>query len=225
MSKARKEIEASLAKVQGRLEAALEEAGRPAGSCRIVAVTKRQPAARIEAALEIGMRRFGENVVQEAESRWPALRERFDDIELHFIGRLQSNKVKNAVALFDVIETLDRAKLARRIAREMKRTGRKPRLFIQVNTGGEPQKGGISGEGLPELLSLCREELGLEIEGLMCLPPADEDPAPHFAALRELAGKHDVFSLSMGMSGDYETAAKMGAAFVRIGTAIFGPRP
>ena len=217
-------IEANLASAKKRLEQALEDAGRPPKACRIVAVTKRQANEKIDAALIAGARCFGENRVQEAKERWPERQERVSDIELHLIGRLQTNKVKEAIALFDVIETLDRPKLARALAREMERSGRRRRLFIQVNTGAEPQKGGVLPDELGGLVMLCRGELGLEIEGLMCLPPFGQDPAPHFAELRHLAAKYEISRLSMGMSDDFEIAARAGAHYVRIGTAIFGPR-
>lgn len=217
-------IEANLAAAKRRLEQALENAGRAPEACRIVAVTKRQANEKIEAALIVGARCFGENRVQEAKERWPERKERFSDIELHLIGRLQTNKVKEAIALFDVIETLDRPKLARALAREMERLGQRRRLFIQVNTGAEPQKGGVLLDELGELVMLCRGELGLEIEGLMCLPPFGQDPIPHFAELKQLAAKYNIPRLSMGMSEDFEIAAGMGAHYVRIGTAVFGPR-
>lgn len=213
-----------MAVAKRRLEQALENAGRPPEACRIVAVTKRQTNQRIDAALIAGARCFGENRVQEAKDRWPERKQRFSDIELHLIGSLQTNKVKDAIALFDVIETLDRPKLARALAREMERSGRRRRLFIQVNTGAEAQKGGVLAHELGGLVMLCRSELGLEIEGLMCLPPLGHDPAPHFAELGQLAAKHKIPRLSMGMSDDFEIAAGMGADYVRIGTAIFGPR-
>ncbi len=218
------DIKANLETVQGRLDQALGRAGRNPGACKVVAVTKRQTEAKIEAALAAGARCFGENRIQEARERWPRLKERFPDLELHLIGGLQTNKIKEAVALFDVIETVDRTKLARALAREMEDSGRKPRLFIQVNIGAEPQKGGVSPAALAGLISACRNELCLEIEGLMCLPPLDQDPAPHFSAMAQLAKTHGISKLSMGMSGDYEIAAAMGADYVRIGTAIFGPR-
>lgn len=217
-------IEANLAAAKRRLEQALENAGRAPEACRIVAVTKRQANQKIDAALIAGARCFGENRVHEAKERWLERKERFSDIELHLIGSLQTNKVKEAIALFDVIETLDRPKLARALAREMERSGRGRRLFIQVNTGAEPQKGGVLAHELGGLVMLCRGELRLEIEGLMCLPPFGQDPAPHFAELRQLAARYKIPRLSMGMSDDFEIAAGMGAHYVRIGTAIFGPR-
>lgn len=191
----------------------------------LVAVTKHVPEEAIRTALEAGQRVFGENRVQEAHAKWPALRQDFADVELHLIGPLQTNKVKQAVALFDVIETLDRVKLAEALAREIAQgTCRPPRLFVQVNTGEEPQKGGIAPAEIDGFLTLCRDRLGLGVEGLMCLPPADEEPTLHFALLHEAARRNGLLGLSMGMSADYETALAFGASHVRIGTNIFGRR-
>jgi pyridoxal phosphate enzyme (YggS family) len=186
-------------------------------------VSKTFEADDILPALEAGQRVFGENRVQEAKSKWPALRERFPDIELHLIGPLQSNKAREAVALFDVIETVDRAKIADALAEEIARAGRAPRLFIQVNTGDEAQKAGVSLGEAEALLAHCRAR-GLTIDGLMCIPPVEADPAPHFAALAELAARLGLAKLSMGMSGDFETAIAQGATHVRVGSAIFGTR-
>jgi len=183
------------------------------------------PEDAIRAALAAGQRVFGENRVQEAHAKWPTLRQDFADVELHLIGPLQTNKVKQAVALFDVIETLDRAKLAEALAREVAQgTCRPPRLFVQVNTGEEAQKGGIAPADIDAFLALCRDRLGLGIEGLMCLPPASAEPALHFALLHEAARRNGLLGLSMGMSADYETALAFGASHVRIGTNIFGRR-
>ena len=191
----------------------------------LVAVTKYMPQDAIRSALAAGQRVFGENRVQEAGEKWPALRQDFEGVELHLIGPLQTNKVKQAVALFDVIETLDRVKLAEALAREIAQSaGCPPRLFVQVNTGEEAQKGGIVPAEIDGFLALCRDRLGLGIEGLMCLPPADEEPALHFALLHEAARRNGLLGLSMGMSADYETALAFGASHVRIGTNIFGPR-
>lgn len=212
-------VAANLATITARIDAA---AGDYATG--LIAVSKRQPAARIEAALAAGHRRFGENRVQEAAARWPALTARWPDVELHLVGALQSNKAGEAVALFDVIHTVDRPKLARALKREMAAQDRHPRLLIQVNTGEEPQKGGVAPSELAALIALCRDELDLPVEGLMCLPPVDDEPALHFALLIELARRHGLATLSMGMSEDFETAAAMGATWVRVGTAIFGPR-
>lgn len=194
------------------------------GTAQLVAVSKTRPVAVIEEALKAGHRIFGENRVQEAEAKWPALKARYADIELHLIGALQTNKTRAALDLFDVIETLDRPKLARAIKREIDRGAPTPWLFVQVNTGEEPQKGGVPPGELPALLELCRQDLGLRITGLMCIPPAGEEAALHFALLAKLARRHDLPNLSMGMSGDYELACDMGATHVRVGTAIFGPR-
>jgi pyridoxal phosphate enzyme (YggS family) len=199
-------------------------AGRDPDDVTLIAVSKSQPPERIEAALLAGYRIFGENRVQEAEGRWPALRARYPDLELHFIGHLQSNKAAEAVALFDVIQTIDRPKLARAVAKEMERQGRRPRILIEVNIGEEPQKGGVTPDELDALVALCRDELGLPLEGLMCIPPMDEDPAPYFALLASMAKRFGLETISMGMSADYEIAVRLGATHVRVGTAIFGER-
>lgn len=192
---------------------------------QVVAVSKRFPAERIEPLLAAGHRCFGENQVQEAQEKWPALKARYPDVSLHLLGPLQSNKVAAAVALFDVIESLDREKIARRIKVAAEAHGRMPTLFVQVNTGEEEQKSGVFPSDLPALLKVCREELGLSISGLMCIPPLDEEPAIHFAFLKHLAEENGVPRLSMGMSADYPTAAAVGADYVRVGTALFGDRP
>lgn len=190
---------------------------------QLVAVSKMQPLEKIKAALAAGQRVFGENRVQEAQGRWVDLKKQYPDIILHLIGPLQTNKVRDAVALFDVIETIDRADLARLVGREIKKQGRRLLCLIQVNTGDEEQKAGVVPQDLPELLALCRAE-GLQIEGLMCIPPAAEPPALHFAFLRQLAVEHHLPHLSMGMSSDYEKAIPLGATYVRVGTAVFGDR-
>lgn len=190
---------------------------------RLIAVSKGHDAAAIVLALKADQRIFGENRVQEAEAKWPAMKEKYTGIELHLIGPLQTNKVKNAVALFDVIETVDRLKLARALKSEMERTGKTPKLFVQVNTGEEPQKAGVVPGELAALLEGCKT-LGLAISGLMCIPPVGEEPALHFALLKKLAARHGLLETSMGMSGDFQTAAALGASYVRVGTAIFGPR-
>lgn len=215
---------ANLAKVTAALNGALAEAGRDEGSVTITAVSKKQSEARIVAALEAGHRVFGENRVQEAQGRWPALKARFDGVNLRLIGPLQSNKAADAVALFDVIEVIDRPKIARAIATEMARQNRSPQLLIQVNTGEEPQKAGVLPAEAEEFLRLCRDDLGLEISGLMCIPPAADDPAPHFAFLADMAARFGLAEVSMGMSADYLIAAQLGATHVRIGTGVFGPR-
>jgi PLP dependent protein len=216
------EVAANLAAVRARV--ALAAAGRPEGAVTLIAVAKGQSEERIEAALAAGQRVFGENYVQEAKGRWPALRPRWAGVELHLIGRLQTNKVAEAVALFDAIQTLDRPKLARELARELQRQGRRPVLFVQVNTGEEPQKSGIAPDELDLFVALCRGELGLPVVGLMAIPPEDEDVALHTALLAKLAVRNRLTQLSVGMSGDYETAIRFGATHVRVGTAIFGAR-
>ena len=218
------EVATRLADVRKRMAVAAQAAGRDPAAVTLIAVSKFQPDASVEAALAAGQRAFGENYVQEAQARWPALRQRWPDIELHLIGGLQSNKAAEAVALFDVLQTLDRPKLARAVAKEMARQDRRPRLFVQVNTGEEPQKAGVVPRDLPALLTLCRGELGLEIDGLMAIPPEDEDVALHAALLARLAAREGVAGMSVGMSGDYETAIRFGATHVRIGTGVFGTR-
>ncbi|MBW7851779.1 MAG: YggS family pyridoxal phosphate-dependent enzyme [Rhodospirillales bacterium] len=219
------DVAANLRHVLDAVAAAEAAAGRPAGSVRLVAVSKTQPAAVIRPALAAGHRRFGENRVQEAEGKWPDLRAEYPGIELHLIGPLQTNKVREAVALFDVIETVDRPKLARALAIEMTRSGRRPDCYVQVNTGEEPQKAGILPAEAEAFVTACRDEHGLPVTGLMCIPPADEDPEPHFRLLRDLARRTGLGVLSMGMSGDFPAAIACGATHVRIGTAIFGARP
>jgi len=215
---------ANLANVAAELKAALLEAGRSEDAVQVVAVSKMFDAARIEPALAAGHRLFGENRVQEAQGKWPALKEKYPDIELHLIGPLQSNKAKDAVALFDVIETVDRPKIARALAAEIDKQGRRPRLLIQVNSGEEDQKAGVAPGETAAFVSACRDEYGLEIAGLMCIPPIDDDPAPHFALLAKLAAQNGLAMVSMGMSADYAIAAQLGATHVRVGSAIFGSR-
>lgn len=210
--------------VKTRIAAAEREAGRNPGSVTLVAVSKTFEADAIRPVIEAGQRVFGENRVQEAQAKWPALKAEFPDIELHLIGPLQSNKAKEAVALADVIETVDREKIAAELAREIARQGRAPKLYVQVNTGSEPQKAGIEPREAVAFVARCRDVHGLAIEGLMCIPPADENPGPHFALLEKLATEAGVAKLSMGMSGDYETAIAFGATSVRVGSAIFGSR-
>lgn len=218
------EIPARLRLVKEEIALAAERADREPDSVKLVTVTKTIPAAVIEEAIEAGQRLFGENRVQEAQAKWPALKDLHPDIELHLIGPLQTNKAKEAVALFDVIETLDRPKLARTLAEEMERQGRRPDLFVQVNTGEEPQKSGVVPEETAEFVTLCRDTFSLKIDGLMCIPPFDEDPARHFALLAELADELGLDELSMGMSNDFAKAIAFGATYVRVGTAIFGER-
>ena len=199
--------------------------GRDPATVTLVAVSKTHPAEAVEEALAAGQRVFGENRVQEAKAKFPALRDRFPDLELHLIGPLQTNKVKDAVALFDVIQTVDRPKLAEALADEMARSGRRPRCLIEVNTGEEPQKAGIPPAELDAFLAACRDTWNLPVTGLMCIPPVDEEPAMHFALLADMARRAGLPEVSMGMSGDYETAIRFGATHVRVGTAIFGARP
>ena len=191
----------------------------------LIAVSKMQPAEKIKEALDAGQRVFGENRVQEAQTRWQDLKLVYPDIALHLIGPLQTNKSKEAVALFDVIQTLDRPKLAHALATEMKKQNRMLECFIQVNTGDEDQKAGVAVRDLADLLNISRDECGLNITGLMCIPPVNEPPALHFALLKKLAAQHGLTHLSMGMSGDYEKAAALGATYVRIGSDVFGERP
>lgn len=214
----------SLQDIDDRIRRAERDAGRAVGSVSLVAVSKVQPLERIETVLAAGHRRFGENRVQEAQSKWPTLRERFPDLTLHLIGPLQSNKVKAAVELFDVIESVDRERLASRLAAEMVAQGKRPKLFVQVNTGDEAQKAGVAPEDAVVFVDMCRERYGLEIAGLMAIPPAEEPPAPHFGLLKNLAERAGVTELSMGMSSDFETAIEMGATSVRVGSALFGAR-
>jgi pyridoxal phosphate enzyme (YggS family) len=210
--------------VRQEIALAAEAADRDPGSVKLVAVTKTVPATVIAEAIAAGQRCFGENRVQEAHAKWPALKERHPDIELHLVGPLQTNKVREAVALFDVIETVDRPKLARALAEGIMRVSMRPRLFVQVNTGEEPQKSGVIPGEAETFIALCRDTFGLAIEGLMCIPPLDEEPAMHFALLAKIAEKVGVKELSMGMSGDFARAISFGATHVRIGTAIFGAR-
>jgi len=215
---------ARLASVVARIAAAAAAAKRDPASVHLVAVTKTFGPEHIVPVLDAGHRRFGENRVQEAKAKWPALKERAPGIELHLIGPLQSNKAKDAVALFDAIHTIDRPKIAHAVAEEMARQGRRLELFIEVNTGEEPQKAGVMPKEAGSLLRLCREELKLDIAGLMCIPPLDEEPAVHFAFLAKLARELGVPCLSMGMSADFETAIAFGATHVRVGSEIFGAR-
>lgn len=214
----------NLASVLADLRAAEKAARRAAGSVALVAVSKTHPAEAIVPVIAAGQRKFGENKVQEAQAKWPALKAAHPGIELHLLGPLQSNKTADAVALFDVIQSVDREKIAREIAREIGKQGRTPRLYVQVNTGAEPQKAGIAPEETAAFVALCRDELGLTIDGLMCIPPVEDNPGPHFALLAKIARDCGVASLSMGMSSDYETAVAFGATEVRVGTAIFGAR-
>lgn len=212
-----------LAQVKSEIAKSAEYCGRKADDVTLVAVSKTHPAAEILPLLRAGHRVFGENRVQEAAEKFPALREQYPDLKLHLIGGLQTNKVKEAVALFDVIETVDRVELAEKLAAEMEKQGRNLPCFVQVNTGEEPQKGGVVPRETISLVEKCRE-LGLNVVGLMCIPPVDDEPSPHFAFLKKLARQAGVRELSMGMSADYPLAVQQGATFVRVGTAIFGAR-
>ena len=214
----------SLADVQRRIAAAESEAGRAPGAVRLLAIAKLQPLDRIQHTLGSGHREFGENRVQEAAAKWPPLLDLFPDVELHLVGPLQSNKVRQAMALFSAVHSVDRTKLVHRIDAVAQQTGKCPRLFIQVNTGEEPQKSGVIPDGLDALVSETRR-LGLPLDGLMCIPPADEEPALHFGLLASLAKRSGLAGLSMGMSGDFETAVRLGATHVRVGSAVFGARP
>ncbi len=212
-----------LSDILDRIRAEETRTGRAPGSTTLVAVSKVQPIDRVIAVLAEGHRVFGENKVQEAAGKWPDLRDRFPGVELHLVGPLQTNKARQAMELFDVIETLDRPKLARTLARLKDEMGQCPRLFVQVNTGEEQQKAGVMPAEADAFIAECRD-LGLEIEGLMCIPPADEEPSLHFALLAKIAARNGIEGLSMGMSGDFERAIAQGATHVRVGSAIFGER-
>ncbi|MFC7702912.1 YggS family pyridoxal phosphate-dependent enzyme [Plastorhodobacter daqingensis] len=213
----------SLDQITRRLRAAEKAAGRDEGAVRLIAVSKLQPDARVEAVLHQGHRLFGENRVQEAAAKWPGFRAAFPGTEVHLIGPLQTNKARQAMELFDAIHTLDRPRLAQTLARLAQDLGRCPDLFIQVNTGREPQKAGVLPEDLDALVADCRA-LDLPVVGLMCIPPVDQDPASHFSALADMAARSGVTGLSMGMSDDFEAAVALGATHVRVGSAIFGAR-
>lgn len=214
----------NLAAVRSDIETAAKSVDRDPARVTLIAVSKTFDADAIRPVLQAGQRVFGENRVQEAEGKWPLLRAEFPDIQLHLIGPLQTNKVKQALPLFDVIQTVDRPKLARMLAEQMEKTGRRPDCFIQVNTGEEDQKAGVLPADVDAFVALCRDELGLPVVGLMCIPPVDEQPAPHFALLSKMADRNGLESLSMGMSADYQTAVMLGATHVRVGSAIFGKR-
>jgi pyridoxal phosphate enzyme (YggS family) len=218
-------IAGHLRDIRTRIAAAATAAGRDPAAVALVAVAKTHPAEAVMAALAAGQNVFGENRVQEAAGKYPALKAAHPALDLHLIGPLQTNKVKDAVALFDAIQTVDREKLARALAAEMARQSRRPRLYVQVNIGEEPQKAGIPPREADAFIRLCREELGLALDGLMCIPPAGLSPAPYFALLREIAQRNGLAGLSMGMSDDFEIAVRLGATMVRVGSAIFGARP
>ena len=225
MNDTHQDVIEGLSAVQYDILRAEADHGRQRGSVRLVAVSKTMPAARIRPALLAGQRIFGENRVQEAAGKWPALRAEFPDVELHLIGPLQTNKVKEALALFDVIETVDRERLAAELATEIRKAGRSPRLYVQVNTGSEPQKAGIPPGEADAFIARCRDVHGLTIEGVMCIPPVEQPPSPHFALLGAIARRNGLATLSMGMSADYDAAIQLGATHVRVGSAIFGARP
>ena len=216
---------AQLRAVEVRIARAARDGGRSPGSVTLVAVSKTYGAEAIAPVIAAGQRVFGENRVQEAKAKWPALRETAPDLVLHLIGPLQSNKAREAVELFDVIETVDREKIAAALAAEMARTERRPALLVQVNTGAEPQKAGVPPEEADAFLALCRDRYGLAIAGLMCIPPADQQASPHFALLATIASRNGLATLSMGMSADFELGIQLGATHVRVGSAIFGARP
>jgi hypothetical protein len=213
----------SLSEIRERIARAEAEAGRAPGSVSLVAVSKVQPPERVGAVLDAGHRLFGENRVQEAAERWPGFQERYEGISLHLVGPLQTNKARQAMGMFDAIHSLDRPKLARTLARLAEETGHCPDLFVQVNTGEEPQKAGVLPADADAFVAECRA-LGLPVTGLMCIPPVDEEPSLHFALLAKIAARNDLAGLSMGMSGDFERAIALGATHVRVGSAIFGAR-
>jgi PLP dependent protein len=217
-------VESPLAKVRGEIARACVQAGRDPATVTLVAIAKTFGAAAIEPVIAQGQRVFGENRVQEAKAKWPPLRERYGGLELHLVGPLQSNKAKEAVAMFEAIHSLDRPSLAEALAKEIAKQGRKPALFIELNTGAEPQKSGVLPEQADGFVAACRNRYALEIAGLMCLPPAGEAPAPHFALTAKIARRNGLAFLSMGMSADFPIAIQFGATHVRVGTAIFGER-
>lgn len=218
-------ISAHLDEIRSRMRAALERAGRAPDSAALIAVAKTHPVEAVVEALAAGQRVFGENRVQEAMAKYPALRAGHPDLDLHLIGPLQTNKVKEAVATFDAIHTVDRPKLAAALAAEIARSAKRPRLFVQVNTGAEPQKAGVLPDQADAFIDECRNLHKLVIDGLMCIPPVADVPAPHFALLGQIAKRNGIAMLSMGMSEDFETALALGATHVRVGSAIFGARP
>lgn len=218
-------VETNLRTVQARIAAAAATVGRDPAGITLVAVSKAQPDERVMAALAAGHRVFGENYMQEAKRRWPPLRPAYADLQLHMIGPIQTNKARDVVALFDVIETVDRIKLARALAKEMDRLDRRPECLVEVNTGEEPQKAGVWPGDADAFIRECREDLGLPVTGLMVIPPEGEEPSLHFALLAKIAARNGLAKMSMGMSADYEIAVQFGATHVRVGSAIFGPRP
>ena len=219
------DVPARLAAIAARVARSARDVGRAPESVSLVAVSKTHAAEVIAPALDAGHRVFGENRVQESKGKWPELRGRFPGVELHLIGPLQSNKAREAVEVFDVIETVDRPKIAEALAAEIARAGKAMKLFVEVNTGAEPQKAGILPGDADAFLRHCREALGLDVAGLMCIPPADEQASPHFALLAKIAAANGIGGLSMGMSSDFELGIQLGATHVRVGSAIFGARP
>ncbi|RCK53977.1 alanine racemase [Thalassospira profundimaris] len=218
------DIVANLATIQQNIDEAASAVGRKSDDVTLVCVSKTHDAPHVRGALVAGRRIFGENRVQEASEKWPELKQEFPDVELHLIGPLQSNKAREAMSLFDVIETLDRPKLARTFARLRDETGQCPELYIQINIGREPQKAGIDPADADDFIRECIHDLALPVTGLMCIPPVDEEPSPHFALLGKIADRHGLKVRSMGMSSDYECAIRLGATHIRVGTAIFGHR-
>ena len=216
--------EERLHQVRARIADAAERAGRNAADVSLVAVSKTFGADAIRPVIQAGQTLFGENRVQEAKSKWPGLKRDFPEVRVHLIGPLQTNKVRDAVALFDCIETVDRPKLARALAKEMEAAGRRIPVFVQVNTGAEPQKAGVLPDETDALVDLCRTDCGLEVAGLMCIPPIEDEPSLHFSLLENIARRNDLSALSMGMSSDFEIAVEFGATHVRVGSAIFGAR-
>lgn len=214
-----------LVTIQSKINKAAAGTGRNAAEITLIAVSKQQPEARIDSALKEGLRVFGENRVQEAQQRWQPRRPLYPDLELHLIGPLQSNKAADAVALFDILHTIDRPKIAKAVKHEIDKQNRQLTCFIQVNTGEEPQKAGIAPKEIPDFLAFCRYEIGLNVAGLMCIPPVDEEAAMHFALLKTYAEKQSLAHISMGMSGDFEQAIAFGATYIRVGSALFGERP
>ena len=215
---------ARLDEVRRRIAEAARAAGRDPASVTLVAVSKTHGADRVRELLQVGQRVFGENRVQEAEGKFPALKSEYPDLELHLIGPLQTNKAREAVTLFDVIQSVDRERLAVALAREMERAGRRPACYVQVNTGEEPQKAGVLPAEVDAFVAACRDVHKLPVVGLMCIPPVDEEPSLHFALLAKMAARNGLDRVSMGMSADYETAVRLGATHVRVGTALFGSR-
>ena len=220
MSEVAQRIEA----IRGGIDRTARAVDRDPSGIALIAISKKQPDARVQAALDAGQRVFGENRVQEAQQRWADRRARLPDLELHLVGALQSNKAADAVELFDAIHSVDRESVAKALSKEIAKQGRRPALFVQINTGEEPQKAGIAPGDADAFIAWCRGELDLPVVGAMCLPPVDEEPAPHFALLAKIAQRNSLPKLSMGMSGDYETAVQLGATHVRVGSALFGAR-